>query len=237
MVKPEKALFDSSEYAHGADGRLLIPERLGSYIGEFLDPNRVRYARIFLTDLKNTLYIPGEDDELEQEEGTGDVFRSPDYANGTSYRGDFNYWDKVVTPQNEIYGYLVGFPRLRENDQRNIDCLHCWENDSDIFNRTMAVPLLGVRGLFLYSKFRTRLQLEIDHLSDSSVPEYEVPLLRNKNTGETYYRDATLTDIQELIDGMEHRLSVIYGEAGLVDGDPVEVLIPGGDRMKQVLDK
>jgi len=35
MVKPEKALFDSSEYAHGADGRLLIPERLGSYIGEF----------------------------------------------------------------------------------------------------------------------------------------------------------------------------------------------------------
>ncbi len=198
MSENENVLFDPSSFE---DARLEIPETLGKKRGEFLD--MTRYVSV----------VPIETERIPFElRDTKTDFTSVDYAEGTTFEEDFQYWKPGVSPSKHYEGFLAGFPRILGPDRHAYDCLHIWQNNSDVLNSSYAIPLIAIHGLFVFSKFRTDLEADLCEIAfGDTSSRYEVPLLRHKTSGEIHYRDASADDIEEVIKSTPDYPIKVYG--------------------------
>ncbi len=193
------ALFDRDQFI--TDKKLTIPDALGRTAGIFL--SSPRYVDVVLMANSDISYEPGERDA---------DFVANDYAQGTHFEGDFRNWIPQGIARTEYSGYLAGFPRIKDKDGNGVDCIHIWGNNSDVFGDTYAFPLRSLATLAVYSQLITRLQTELDELSMGAESRYQTPVLRDKNTGQVHYRDATGDDIEEVIEAPENAPVLVYGE-------------------------
>jgi hypothetical protein len=201
MTSQERALFDANEYGEGDDPRILIPEATGSEVGTFF--RNPRFVKVYLETGTN-IFLPDNGGELA----------SDGYAKDSEYEEDFAQWSTVGSSLVERDGYLAGFPALLTPDENVIKCLHLWSHNSDIFSETYALPLLALTGLLVYSRQQTKLLMELDELSMGAESRYQIPLLRQKTSGDMIYRDAEPEDIVDAIEKLDDAPTLIYGTHG-----------------------
>lgn len=167
-----------------------IPSLLGKQMGEFM--NTTRWVTLELVDETGVLF--GSELDLDPPE-----YISPEYAKGTNFEDEFQSWLQMRADNAEYRGYLVGFPQIiATDDQSVINCAHIWFNNSDILG-TIAVPLSNLKNMYVHSRLRTHLQIELDELGEGASPRFEVPIARDKKTQELYFRDATFDDIEAVL--------------------------------------
>lgn len=227
MSETAPELFDSKTYVK--DKRYLIPELLGRQANQFLGTSR--FVHIDLADGPVETYTPVDD------ESEGD-FRSPGYGEDSDFK--FNGWVPSdfykEDGKSHFQAYLVGFPRLILDDDKPRDCLHIWGNNSDIFAYNFAIHLGAISGLFVYSELRTRLQIDLDELAFGDVASrYEIPLLRNKKTGEEYYRDASFEDIERIIEEIDEKPTRVVSD--FASGNLNDFKIAPDSHLKSLLDQ
>lgn len=182
-------LFNGREYIE--DLRFVLPEILGKAPNQF-----VNAARWIVMELHNPEAFYPTSSETE--------IRSPEYAEAADLEDDdFAYWESRNMHNTLINGYLAGFPRLYLADGTRLDCLHYWGLNSDIFAENWAVPLSIIKGLVIYSKTRTRLQMDLEEQGMGERSIFEVPILRDTRTGDLIHRRATIDDIEKVIKDLD----------------------------------
>lgn len=199
MTTPEAALFDADKYA---DARLRTPEMLGKKTGVFLN-----LSRFITVDMEEGVH------EIFVREEQAATFTSEGYADkDVNFKKDFIGWKITKSHQPNYEGFLAGFPRITDPDGRYKDCLHMWENNSSVMDATYAIPLTAIKGLYVFSKLRTDLMVDLDELAMGDVgSRYEIPMIRNKKTGEVHYRDAEYEDIENIVESMNELPVCVFG--------------------------
>lgn len=197
-VPPEQGLFDDGEYI--TRPTYILPELLGKEPNQFV--NAARW--IVMEVSADEAYYP-----TFSEIGIS----CPEYAESTNFEKHFSHWERTTATRSIIEGYIAGFPRLNLEDGTKIDTLHYWVNNSDVLGETLAVPLDCVKGLVIYSKLRTRLEMDLDEQAMDADSVFEVPLLREKKTGEMIFRTADTDDIARVIDEMDEVPTCVPGVA------------------------
>lgn len=190
MSSEETGLFDSEPYETNKPHPL--HETLGVVPNQFVNASRM--VTLELVKPPVSVFTPSESPEPR--------YTSKGYAEESRFENGFRNWETIYPPRNEPYtAYLGGFPRLQAEDGTNIDCLHVWLLNSDVYAENYAIPFTALRGLFLHSKFQALLEAQIEELGHGDVqPLYEIPLLRDRISGETITVPASQEVLQEMVE-------------------------------------
>lgn len=113
---------------------------------------------------------------------------------------------------NTLYeGFLWGVPTVIIDDAE-VPSLHLFTDYSDIRTSDVLIPLVGIAELFKHDvRFAalTAEQHELGYACDSK--RYEIPLYRDKKTGEVVYKNATSEDIGRIIGELGLKPTMLYG--------------------------
>ncbi|NBU33644.1 hypothetical protein EB118_00885 [bacterium] len=107
-------------------------------------------------------------------------------------------------------GFLWGIPTIKVQETE-VPAIHLFGNYTDIYGSDMVIPLANIAELFRHDKTFATLTAELHELDEMNVgTTYQVPLLKNKRTGEVMYRDAKAADVERVIGELGLKPTLVY---------------------------
>lgn len=118
---------------------------------------------------------------------------------------------RTATDSDTLYeGFLWGVPTLKVDDAE-VPSVHLFSDYTDLYTSDVLIPLTGIAELFRHDARFAALTAELHELGFSSDSKrYEVPLYRDKKTGEVVYKNASSADIERIIGDLSLRPTLLF---------------------------